>query len=81
MDICMAITKERKSEETIRSITANNWEHIFYFPTVYARVLRLEPELKLILSSREEKEKCLVYKTLLTDLLEQGYGVDISTRL
>jgi hypothetical protein len=23
----------------------------------------------------------LVYKTLLTDLLEQGYGVDISTRL
>lgn len=81
MDICIAITKERKSEETIRSITTNNWEHIFYFPTVHARALKLEPELKLILSSREEKEKCFVYKTLLTDLLEQGYGVDISTRL
>ncbi|KAG2088553.1 uncharacterized protein F5147DRAFT_789386 [Suillus discolor] len=31
--------------------------------------------------SHKEKEKCLVYKTLLADLLEQGHGVDISKRL
>jgi hypothetical protein len=52
--------------------------HIFHFLMVHTRVLQLQPELKCILSSYEEKEKCLVYKTLLTDLLEQGYGFDIS---
>jgi len=77
----MAINRERKRAETIHAITANDWAHIFHFPTVHTRVLRLQPELKRILSSYEEKEKCLVYKTLLTDLLEQGYGVDISKRL
>ncbi|KAG2338584.1 hypothetical protein BDR05DRAFT_1004030 [Suillus weaverae] len=78
MDICMAIMKEWKRDDMIQSITTNNWEHIFHFPMVHAQALRLKPELKLILSSQEEKEKCLVYKTLLTDLLEQGYRVDIS---
>ncbi|KAG0707140.1 hypothetical protein DFH29DRAFT_778037, partial [Suillus ampliporus] len=37
----------------------------------------LRPELECLLSNREEKEECFIYKTLLTDLLEQGYGIEV----
>ena len=77
----MAISEERKREQVLSDVNNNGWLHIFYFPTVHARVLQLKPELERLLSIQEEKDSCIVYKTLLSDLHEQGYGADIPTCL
>ena len=78
-ELCMAITKARKWEEILQN--NDGWPHIFHFPTVHSRVLRLKPDLERLLSRREEKDSCIIYESLLADLHEQGYGDDLSKRL
>ena len=67
----MAISEEHKREQVLSDVNNNGWLHIFYFPTVHAWVF----------SIREEKDSCIIYKTLLSDLYEQGYGANIPTCL
>ncbi|KAG2115620.1 hypothetical protein DEU56DRAFT_840600 [Suillus clintonianus] len=43
--------------------------------------MKLKPDLERLIIDKEAKERCVIYKALLIDLAEQGYGVEVDKRL
>ncbi|KAG2031481.1 hypothetical protein BDR03DRAFT_1016034 [Suillus americanus] len=81
MELCVAIQSNLQHERHIQTSYNNRWlSHINYF-TVYHSALKLKPDLHQLIFDKAAKEDCFVYQTLLTDLLEQGYGVKLNKRL
>jgi hypothetical protein len=77
MELCVAIQSNLQRERHIQTSYDNRWlSHINYF-AVYHSTLKLEPDLHRLIFDKAAKEDCFVYQTLLTDLLEQGYGVEL----
>ncbi|KAG2039924.1 hypothetical protein BDR03DRAFT_1008600 [Suillus americanus] len=81
MELCVAIQSNLQRKRHIQTSYDNRWlSHINYF-AVYHSALKLEPDLRRLIFDKATKEDCFVYQTLLTDLLEQGYGVELNKRL
>ncbi|KAG1730500.1 uncharacterized protein EDB91DRAFT_782230 [Suillus paluster] len=81
LELCAAIQSDLRRERYIQSAYDNRWlSEINYF-TIHHSVLKLEPDLRRLIFDKATKEDCFVYQTLLTDLLEQGYGVELDRRL
>lgn len=81
MELCAAIQSDLQRDRYLQSAYDNRWlSQINYF-AVHHSVLKLEPDLRRLIFDKAAKDECFIYQTLLNDLLEQGYGVELDKRL
>ncbi|KAG2340051.1 hypothetical protein BDR05DRAFT_950685 [Suillus weaverae] len=72
MELCAAIQSDLQCKRWLSEIN--------YF-AVHHSVLKLEPDLCQLIFDKAMKDKCIIYPTLLTNLLEQDYGVELNKQL
>lgn len=80
-ELCIAIKNEVKHEQHAQDALDNRWLTTIDFAAIHQFTRLFKPELERLITDEEAKEQCLVYQTLLQDLLKQGYGVELNTRL